>query len=123
MKTFSKYLNYKLKSKLKECSLIYKALRFVRYEIPKFSRSPYIPFSIINVIKTFPLYSPASAGSYGILSKLTIQSINETVPALIKLTSLSHNPHRLRKVEDVFDLSNLEEQIDLLRKCFLKWNC
>ena len=38
--------------------------------------------SIIHITKTFPSFSPNSAGSYKSISKLTILSINQTIPAL-----------------------------------------
>ncbi len=38
--------------------------------------------SIINITATFPSFSPSSWGSYKLRSKLTILSINQTIPAL-----------------------------------------
>jgi hypothetical protein len=104
-----------MKNKLKQYPKIFNFLKFIK--------SPHIPFNTINVMKKFPLYAPASAGSYGVISKLTIQSVNETVPALLRLTSLNSKNLELKKVGDVFDLSGLEENISLLQECFLKYSC
>jgi hypothetical protein len=57
------------------------------------------------------------------LSKLTIQTINEIIPALIKLTTLNQKNLEIQKVGDIFDLKGLEKNINLLKTCFFKYNC
>jgi len=42
----------------------------------------YFDFNRLNVCRTFPLFTPHSAGSYKDLSRLTLQGVNETIPLL-----------------------------------------
>jgi hypothetical protein len=44
-------------------------------------------FSIINIEKTFPIYSPGSAGNYDLISSLTIDNINSTINSLSSLVT------------------------------------
>jgi len=41
--------------------------------------------SKLDLIQTFPLYAPCSAGSYHQRAQLTIQTINQVFPSLAKL--------------------------------------
>jgi SAM-dependent methyltransferase len=48
--------------------------------------------SHINILNTFPLFKPYSAGDYASCAKLTIDSINQTIPALHLLAG-NFNPN------------------------------
>ena len=48
----------------------------LRFSLSKANRS------IIHITNSFPIFTPNSAGSYKLRSKLTILSINQTIPAL-----------------------------------------
>jgi hypothetical protein len=65
-----------MKSLIKKSPKLYKLLKFIK--------NPQISLSLINITKSFPLYAPVSAGSYSVVSGLTVRAINETVPALAK---------------------------------------
>lgn len=41
--------------------------------------------SRLDILSTFPIFSPISVGNYKLNSELTIQSINETIPLLLDL--------------------------------------
>lgn len=45
-------------------------------------KKKHFEFSILKVCQTFPLFSPASEGSYKQRAQLTIQTINQTIPFL-----------------------------------------
>ncbi len=105
-----------MKSLIKKYPFIYKILKFIK--------TPQFFLSLINITKTFPLYAPASAGSYKVVSELTVRGINETIPALAKLAAINGAAELpLQNVKDVFDLSGLDENIQLLQKCFSKYKC
>ena len=53
----------------------------------------------LNLVKTFPLYQPCSAGSYDVKSQLTIQTINEVFPSLCALVKNLNGS--LLPIEDV----------------------
>lgn len=44
-------------------------------------------FSLLNIERTFPIYTPGSAGTYKTISFLTIDSINSTLKSLASLTN------------------------------------
>jgi len=45
-------------------------------------RQKYFNFQRLNVCRTFPLFAPHSGGRYKDLARLTIQTINQTIPLL-----------------------------------------
>ena len=45
-------------------------------------RDRFVDFNRINVCRTFPLFTPRSGGKYEDRARLTIQSVNQTVPLL-----------------------------------------
>lgn len=61
----------------------------------------------LNVVDTFPLYQPYSAGSYKNRARLTIEAINQVFPALDSLARYVHNKESA--VEDIETFS-LDEQ-------------
>jgi hypothetical protein len=48
-------------------------------------------FNCINILKTFSLYEARGWGLYSIRAKLTIQSINQVIPALKAIGNISQN--------------------------------
>ena len=55
----------------------------------------------INIIEVFPLFSPSSAGTYKSRAPLTIQAINQFVPALVALArEVGVEKSKLLSVED-----------------------
>jgi hypothetical protein len=53
----------------------------------------YFDFNRLNVCRTFPLFTPHSAGSYKDLSRLTVQAVNETIPLLSAFAMSVGNRH------------------------------
>jgi cephalosporin hydroxylase len=54
-------------------------------------------FSIINIERTFPVYTPGSAGDYKVISILTIDNINSTLESLSSLATNDMIDHELKK--------------------------
>jgi hypothetical protein len=55
-------------------------------------RQVFFDFNRLNVCRTFPLFTPHSGGAYKAKARLTIQSINQTVPLLSSFaTAVSDN--------------------------------
>lgn len=57
-------------------------------------------FHLVNINKTFPLFSPNSAGKYTDKASITIAAINQTIPYLLKIPGLTLS------VSPVMDLKN-----------------
>jgi hypothetical protein len=63
-------------------------------------RQKYFDFSRLNVCRTFPLFTPHSAGTYKDKAKLTIQAVNQTIPLLNTLaTSVSQKHHNITSIK------------------------
>ena len=45
-------------------------------------RQKYFDFNRLNLCRTFPLFTPHSAGAYKARARLTIQAVNQTIPLL-----------------------------------------
>lgn len=76
-----------LKSFLKKIPLAISINRYLRRKATHFlyGADEQKRFTKINVLRTFPLYKPASGGTYEDRSRLTIQTINQTMPFLSSL--------------------------------------
>jgi hypothetical protein len=58
-------------------------------------------FNKLNICYTFPMFQPYSSGTYAQRAKLTIDCINQTIPALGSLaTSIGCRPLTVVKIED-----------------------
>ncbi len=57
-------------------------------------------FNVLNVNNTFPLFAPNSAGKYVDKASITIDSINQTIPYLLKIPGLSLS------ISPVLDITN-----------------
>ncbi len=62
--------------------------------------------SKLDLIQTFPLYAPCSAGPYHQRAQLTIQTINQVFPSLAKLTDTIVGP--LISVQNITDFPKTE---------------
>lgn len=63
-------------------------------------RQKYFDFNRLNVCRTFPLFTPHSAGRYKDRAKLTIQAINQLFPFLSTFAvSVSQNQHNVTDIK------------------------
>ena len=70
--------------------------------------------SRIDVLSTFPIFSPISVGNYKLNSRLTIQSINETVPLLYELAASVGG--RQTSVVDISSFPAGEQELDAVKR-------
>jgi hypothetical protein len=64
-------------------------------------REKYFDFSRLNVCRTFPLFTPHSAGTYKDRARLTIQTINQTIPLLSTFTkSVGRVQHNITSIKN-----------------------
>jgi hypothetical protein len=71
----------------------------------------------INIINSFPMFAPNSAGFYDVRSLLTVEAINQTFPALTQLASSAGLPMlTLTPIESFGDNSNSDSE--MLREMF-----
>jgi len=70
----------------------------------------------LNILKSFPMYEAHGLGLYTIRAKLTISSINQTLPALAKFASKSEkNTIFQKEFEDLLLQADNDKQIKLAR--------
>ncbi|MBK8742085.1 MAG: class I SAM-dependent methyltransferase [Betaproteobacteria bacterium] len=75
--------------------------------------------SCVDLINTFPMFKPYSAGTYKELAKLTILSINQTVPNLLRLAKTT-NPNNtlLCPIMSFADTTEKQAAARNIKKCF-----
>ncbi|MFA6314508.1 MAG: hypothetical protein WCV99_18350 [Sterolibacterium sp.] len=74
----------------------------------------------VDLINTFPMFKPYSAGTYKELATLTILSINQTVPNLLRLakTTSPNKKTLLRPIAAFADTTEKQTAAQTLKKCF-----
>jgi len=64
-------------------------------------REKYFDFNRLNVCRTFPLFTPHSAGTFKARARLTIQAINQTIPLLGAFAmSVSQKQHNITSIKN-----------------------
>ena len=91
-------------------------LRKIRYRTRKF----FSKTIAINIVKSFPLFAPSSAGGYKAIANITVSSVNNTFPLLNSLIRKIGESDQVvtRDVSDVFgnnpsNLLNADQLKDL----------
>jgi hypothetical protein len=74
----------------------------------------------IDILESFPLFVPSSAGNYNEITPLTIQSINQTIPALLDLSLKLQFDTEIIDVNKFYD-NSISKNIDNLRDIFTKY--
>jgi hypothetical protein len=90
----------KLLRKLKKSPSLVSAKRSIWGSYFDF-RQKYFDFNRVNICRTFPLFTPHSGGKYKDRARLTIQTINQTIPLLSTLaTPVRQKKNNIARIKD-----------------------
>ncbi|MGA8022839.1 MAG: hypothetical protein WA361_06005 [Candidatus Acidiferrales bacterium] len=85
-------------------------------------RQKYFDFNRLNICRTFPLFTPHSGGKYKDRARLTIQSVNQTIPLLSSFAmAVRQKPNNITRIRD-FPVSDQDlEAAREIKRCFDKY--